>query len=190
MVDNIIIHLHYIRLGDNYGSGFFFLFFSGTFSSCFFFVFGIFFWLLFCWSTLLRAFNEKKKEIGRKQKRKFYLIDHVKASINFHFLSLSPFMYSDSFFFSFRLFFFVCSICTKGVSFAPSVFHVHFFVRVVFRCFYMSVYALFYEMKWQKTTITLKISVHITSIQYSSHFYFCTRNKKKVIYTMSGGSFI
>jgi len=118
MVDNIIIiiHLHYIRLGDEMDL---FFFFPELFPHVLF-VFLEFFFLLFFVETQCFEHLKKKREETQGETKNF--------------------MYSDFLFFSFCI-----SICTKSVSFTSSVFHVHCFVHVVFRCFYLC--ALFYAIK-------------------------------------------
>jgi hypothetical protein len=114
MVDNIIIHLHYIRLGDDVDL-LFFLLFSGT---CRWICFwsSRFFFLLFCWGTILRAFKQKKKEV--QGEKNLFLIDHVKVSINFYSLCRSV---CTAIFFLFRFFcmFYLHKrrvFCTVGLS--------------------------------------------------------------------------
>lgn len=115
---------------------------------------------------MLRVFKEKKKH--REKIKNLYLIDHVKASIS----SLSL---CTAIFVLFFCLFFVCSICTKGVSFAPWVFHVHCFVRVVFRCFYVCI-ILCDEMTKEDNDNALNKRIHIISL---FNILLCARKKKK-----------
>lgn len=110
MADNIIIHLHYIRLGDDMDLFFFLLFFvlffSGTCRSiCF--LFFVFFGIFSSCFVGAECFKHLKKE--RKQKR----ITQTNRSCR------SIFMYSDvSFFFLFCMFYLHKRrvFCTIGLS--------------------------------------------------------------------------
>ena len=73
--------------------------------------------------------------------------------------------------FAFFSFFFVCSICTKGVSFAPSVFHVHCFVRVVFRS-YSFFFVYIYIVRFMRLSYVLHVNCEYCA-RHTPHFAVC-----------------